>query len=66
MPFRRDLLEKLTGSQLLKKFPAFYGTRGFVTCYIISFHLAVCLTTGPKSLPKRAHNIVRSRACSFK
>jgi hypothetical protein len=30
------------------------------------FHLAVCLTTGPKSLPKRALHIVRSRASSFK
>jgi hypothetical protein len=29
-------------------------------------HLAVCLTTGPKPLPKRALHIVRSRAFSFK
>jgi hypothetical protein len=29
-------------------------------------HLAVCLTTGPKLLPKRALHIVRSRASSFK
>ena len=29
-------------------------------------HLVVCLTTGPKSLPKRALHIVRSRASSFK
>jgi len=33
---------------------------------IHSFHLVVCLTTGPKSLPKRALHIVRSRAFSFK
>ena len=34
---------------------------------LISFiHLAVCLTTGPKPLPKRALHIVRSRASSFK
>ena len=33
----------------------------------ISFiHFAVCLTTGPKPLPKRALHIVRSRASSFK
>ena len=25
------VLEKLTGLQLVKKFPAFYGTRGFIT-----------------------------------
>ena len=27
------LLEKLTGSQLVKKFPAFYGTRKFITAF---------------------------------
>jgi hypothetical protein len=29
-------------------------------------HLAVCLTTGPKPLPKRAVHIVRSTASSFR
>jgi hypothetical protein len=29
-------------------------------------HLVVCLTTGPKPLPKRTLHIVRSRASSFK
>ena len=29
-------------------------------------HIAVCLTTGPKHLPKPALHIVRSRASSFK
>ena len=29
-PWSRALLEKLTGSQLVKKFPAFYGTRRFI------------------------------------
>jgi hypothetical protein len=29
-------------------------------------HLSVCLTTGPKPLPKRALHIVRSRASSFR
>ena len=32
----------------------------------INFHLVVCLSTGPKPLPKRARHIVRSRASSFK
>jgi len=32
----------------------------------ILIHLVVCLTTGPKPLPKRALHIVRSRASSFK
>jgi len=35
--------------------------------WIYSFiHLVVCLTTGPKPLPKRILHIVRSRAFSFK
>ena len=33
-PWSRVLLEKLTGSQLVKKFPAFYGTRRFITTLI--------------------------------
>jgi len=35
-------------------------------CYLIFVHLVVCLTTGPKLLPKRALHIVRSRVSSFK
>ena len=30
-PWSRVLLEKLTGLQLVKKFPAFFGTRKFIT-----------------------------------
>ena len=30
-PWSRVLLEKLTCSQLVKRFPAFYGTRKFIT-----------------------------------
>jgi len=30
-PWRRVLLEKLTGLQLVKKFPAFHVTRRFIT-----------------------------------
>ena len=33
-PSSRVLLEKLTGSQPLKKFPALYGTRRFITAFI--------------------------------
>jgi hypothetical protein len=32
-PWSRVLLEKLTGLQPVKKFPAFYGTRRFITAY---------------------------------
>ena len=44
------------------------GTPCICVCvYIyIYINLPVCLTTGPKPLPKRALHIVRSRASSFK
>ena len=32
-PWSRVLLEKPTGSQLVKKFPAFYGTRKLITAF---------------------------------
>jgi hypothetical protein len=32
-PCSRVLLEKLTGLQLVKEFPAFYGTRRFITAF---------------------------------
>ena len=35
------LLEKLPISQLVKKFLAFYGTRGFVTAFTSSRHLSL-------------------------
>jgi len=35
------LLEKLTGSLLVKKIPAFYGTRRFITAFTRPFHLSL-------------------------
>ena len=35
------VLEKLTGSQLVKKFPAFYETRRFITAFTSARHLSV-------------------------
>jgi hypothetical protein len=35
------LLEKLTVSQLVKKFPAFYGTRRFITALTTPHHLSL-------------------------
>ena len=32
-PWSRDLLQKLIGSQLVKKVPAFYGTRRFINAF---------------------------------
>ena len=40
-PWCRALLEKLTGLQLIKKFPAFYGTRKFITSLTSVHHLSL-------------------------
>ena len=40
-PWCRVLLEKLTGLQLVKKFPAFYGTRRFITALTSVRHLSL-------------------------
>ena len=40
-PCSRVLLEKLTGSQLVNKFPAFYGTRRFITAFTSARHLSL-------------------------
>ena len=37
----RVLLEKLTGLQLVKKFPAFHGTRTFITALTSACHLSL-------------------------
>ena len=40
-PWCRILLEKLTGLQPVKKFPAFYGTRRFITALTSVRHLSL-------------------------
>jgi hypothetical protein len=40
-PLSRILLEKLTGFQLVRKFPAFYGTRRFITAFTSVLHLSL-------------------------
>jgi hypothetical protein len=40
-PCSTDLLEKLTGFQLVKKFPTFYETRKFITAFTSARHLSL-------------------------
>ena len=40
-PLSRILLEKLSGSQLVKNLPAFYGTRRFITAFTRARHLSL-------------------------
>jgi len=45
------LLEKVTGSQLVKKFPTFYGTRRFNTAFIRAHHLSLSCATSVQFMP---------------
>ena len=40
-PYSRVLLEKQTGSQIVKKFPAFYGTRSFIAAFTSARYLSL-------------------------
>jgi hypothetical protein len=40
-PWSRVIIEKLTSSQLVKKFPEFYGTRRFITAFTSARHLSL-------------------------
>ena len=42
-PWCTVLLEKLTGSQPVKKFPTFYGSRRFITPFTSARHLSPTL-----------------------
>ena len=55
-PWSRVLLEKLSGFQLVKKFPAFYGTRRFITAFISTHHLSVPWASSIQSLPPQPNS----------
>ena len=50
-PWSRALLEKLTGFQLVKKFPAFYGTRRFITAVTSARQLSISWAGSIQSIP---------------
>ena len=50
-PWNRVLLEKLTGSQLVKKFPAFYWSRRFTTAFTRARHLSLSWASSIQSMP---------------
>ena len=49
-PWCRVLLEKLTGLQLVKKFPAFHGTGRFITALTSVRHLSLSWTSPMQSI----------------
>ena len=48
---RRVLLDKLIGPKLAKKFPAFYGTRRFITAVTTARNLSLSWNTSIQSIP---------------
>jgi hypothetical protein len=51
IPWSRVLLEKLTGSQLVKKFPAFCGTQKFITAFTRARHLSLPWASSIQFIP---------------
>ena len=49
-PWSTVLLEKLNVSQLLKEFPAFYGTRNFITAFKSTGHLSLSRAISVQSM----------------
>ena len=50
-PCSTVLLEKLTGSQPIKIFPAFHGTRRFITAFKSARHLSLSWASSIQSVP---------------
>jgi hypothetical protein len=60
---RSSVLQKLTVTQLVKKFPAFYGTRRFITVFTTARHRSLAcqlhpILTFPPYFPKIHSNII--------
>jgi len=54
-PWNRVLLEKLTGLQLVKKFPEFYGTQSFITAFTSDHHLFLSWASSIQSTSPTSH-----------
>ena len=50
----RILPQKFTSSQLVRKFPAFYGTRRFITTFASALHLSLSSSRAFQSTPHRS------------
>jgi len=53
--WNKVLLEKLTSSQLVKKFPALYGKRRFIIAFTRARHLSLSWTSSIQSMPPTSH-----------
>jgi hypothetical protein len=50
-PWSKVRLEKLTGLQIVQKFPAFYGTRKFITAFTSARHLSLSWASSIQAIP---------------
>jgi hypothetical protein len=57
-PCSTVLLKKLTGFQLIKKFPAFYGTRRFITAFTSAHQLSLSSARSIQSKPPHPNSRV--------
>ena len=53
-PCNRGLPEKPTSPQVVRKFPAFYGTRRFITAFTKADHVPLSWATSIQSMPSQA------------
>jgi hypothetical protein len=53
--YSRDLLQKLSSSQLVKEFLAFYGTQRFITVSTSARHLSLSYTRSIEPMPPHPH-----------
>ena len=54
-PWNRGFLEKLTGTLLIQKFCAFYGTRMFITAFTRALHLSLSSARSTLSMKLTTH-----------
>jgi hypothetical protein len=57
-PWSRVLLEKITGLQLVKKFPAFCGTRKFITAFSSARHLSLSWANSIQPIPPHPTSLI--------
>jgi hypothetical protein len=54
-PWSTVPLGKLTGSQLVKKFPIFFATRRFIAAFTSARHLSLSYARSIQSMPPKSH-----------